>query len=92
MNVQERRVCRRFTLNHPVMIQAGKEAVHLAEILDAGIDGLRIRLTDQSGFKVGHDVDIACLPSTKHSGAFKHRCQVAWEDSENLEVGLKYLQ
>jgi len=88
----ERRDCKRFTLNHPVMMGTGSDSGHLAEILDAGVQGMRVRMTNQSGFQVGQEVDIACLSQQDQIDALTLRCRVAWEDVENLEVGLKYLQ
>ncbi len=92
MNSRERRSCRRFTLNHPVLMGTGGDRGHLAEILDAGAEGMRVRMTNQSGFQVGHEVDIACLSRQSPADTVNLRCRVAWEDAENLEVGLTYLQ
>ena len=92
MHSRERRACRRFTLNHPVLMGTSGDIGHLAEILDAGVEGMRVRMTNQSGFQVGHEVDIACLSRKNHADTVNLRCRVAWEDTENLEVGLTYLQ
>ena len=88
----ERRGCKRFTLNHPIMLGTGNgSSEHLAEILDAGVKGMRVRLTNQTGFQVGQEMDIVCFPQRDVS-PLTLRCRVAWEDADNLEVGLKYLQ
>ena len=92
MNSRERRACRRFTLNHPVLMGTGGDGGHLAEILDAGVEGMRVRMTNQSGFQVGHQVDITCLSRQDQADTVNLRCRVAWEDAENFEVGLTYLQ
>ncbi|MCF6186347.1 MAG: PilZ domain-containing protein [Desulfobulbaceae bacterium] len=92
MQSRERRACLRFTLNHPVLMGTGEDWGHLAEIIDAGVEGMRVRMTNQSGFQVGHEVDIACLSRQDQADTVNLRCRVAWEDAENLEVGLTYLQ
>ncbi len=91
MDNRERRECKRFTLNHPVTIGTSESNGHLAEIVDAGVQGMRVRMTNQSGFRVGHDVDVSCTPQQDQAETIKLRCRVAWEDAENLEVGLSYL-
>lgn len=92
MQSRERRTCRRYTLNHPVVMGTGEDGEHLAEILDAGTKGMRVRMTNQSGFEVGNEIDISCLSRRHQDDTLKLHCRVAWEDSENLEVGLIYLQ
>lgn len=92
MVANERRESKRFTLNHPVMMGTGGDNRHLAEILDAGVQGMRVRLTNQADVQVGHEIDIACLPQEGRFDGLSLRCRVAWENTENLEVGLKYLQ
>ena len=92
MVANERRENKRFTLNHPVMMGTADDSNHLAEILDAGVQGMRVRLTNQAGLQVGHEIVIACLPGQGQVDGLSLRCRVAWEDAENLEVVLKYLQ
>ena len=91
MDIRERRECKRFTLNHPVTMGTNESDGHLAEIVDAGLQGMRVRMTNQSGFQVGHEVDVSCMPRQSKSATLKIRCRVAWEDAENMEVGLSYL-
>lgn len=92
MITRERRGCKRFTLNHPVMMGTGASKDHLAEILDAGVLGMRVRITNQAGFEVGHVVDVSCLPLKNMKDTTNLRCRVAWEDAENMEMGLTYMQ
>ncbi len=66
--------------------------VRLAEILDAGERGLRVRVTGQSGLQVGHEVEIFSLSAYKRTGASKLQCSIAWQDNDNFEIGLRYLQ
>ena len=42
----ERRDCKRFTLNHPVMMGASKDSRRLAEILDVSVLGMRVRMSN----------------------------------------------
>ncbi len=92
MHSQERRSCKRARLNHPVMMGIDGRIVRLAEILDAGERGLRVRVTGQSGLQVGHEVEIFSLSAYKRLDASKLQCSIAWQDSDNFEVGLQYLQ
>ncbi len=86
----ERRYCKRVLLNPPIKIGMVNDSKHRGEILDASVQGLRVRMT-QSRFHVGQEVDIACLP---HQGQITEpapfHCLVVWENAKNLEVGLKY--
>ncbi len=79
-------------MHHPVMMGSDKKNIHLAEILDAGVKGMRVRVTNQTGFQVGREVEVSSLPLHNRAGGITLHCQVAWEDAENFEVGLKYLQ
>jgi len=89
----ERRQCKRFRLNHPIMMGTNKTEPRLAEIIDAGTRGLRIRVTNQEGLRVGREVDLSCLGlARKGRRDLRLRCRVAWEDPENFEVGLDYIQ
>ncbi|MEA3468577.1 MAG: PilZ domain-containing protein [Thermodesulfobacteriota bacterium] len=88
----ERRDCKRFALNHPVMMGASKDSRHLAEILDVSVLGMRVRMSNQSVFNVGQEVNVACLPQQNQTDTQIFRCCVVWENAGNLEVGLKYLQ
>ncbi len=92
MHSQERRSCKRARLNHPVMMGIDGRIMRLAEILDAGKKGLRVRVTGQSGLQVGHEVEIFSLSAYKRLDASRFRCSIAWQDSDNFEVGLQYIQ
>ena len=92
MNSQERRFSNRVRLNHPIMIRIDGDVVQPAEILDAGDLGLRVRVTGQTSLQVGHEVEIASLSSYKRTHASRLKCCIAWQDMDNSEVGLKYLQ
>ncbi|MEN8189050.1 MAG: PilZ domain-containing protein [Thermodesulfobacteriota bacterium] len=86
----ERRDCRRIALNHAVMMGVGDGFGQRGEIVDASVQGMRVRTT-QSGFYVGQEVDISCLSQQAPIAVQPFRCRVVWENANNLEVGLKYL-
>ena len=65
---------------------------HLAEIIDAGTRGLRVRVTNQQGLSVGREVQLNCMRLRDPRQGVNLRCRVAWEDAENHEVGLDYIQ
>ncbi len=92
MKTQERRSGKRARLNHSVMMGIDGRIVRLAEILDAGEQGLRVRVTGQTGLQVGHEVEISSLSAYKRIDASRLLCRIAWQDIDNFEVGLKYLQ
>ena len=92
MHSRERRSCKRARLNHPVMMGIDGRVMRLAEILDAGERGLRVRVTGQSGLRVGREVEISSLSSYKRLDAFRLQCSIAWQDMDNFEVGLQYIQ
>jgi len=92
MNAEERRDCRRCALHHPVMMGRNNNNKHLAEILDVGAKGMRVRVIGQLGLQVGHEVEISSLSAYKRLDASRLQCRVAWQDLDNFEVGLKYLQ
>jgi hypothetical protein len=65
---------------------------HLAEILDAGAKGMRVRVLGQADLEVGHEVEISSLSAHRRIDASRLQCSVAWRNPDNFEVGLKYLQ
>ena len=89
---QERRSGKRAQLNHPVMMGIEGRTMRLAEIIDAGQKGLRVRVTGQSGLQVGREVEIFSLSAYKRLDASRLQCCIAWQDRDNFEVGLQYLQ
>ena len=88
----ERRECKRIALNHPVLIGEGQYIGQRGEILDASVQGMRVRITE-SCFCVGQEVNITSLPQRGDSvKLLPLRCRVVWENAEDFEVGLECLQ
>ena len=88
----ERRECKRIVLNHPVLMGEGHHNGQRGEILDASVQGMRVRIT-QSCFHVGQEVNITSLPQQGDIVKLQpFRCRVVWENAGNLEVGLECLQ
>jgi hypothetical protein len=92
MIFNERRKCKRIALNHPVLMGEGHSNGQRGEILDASVQGMRVRIT-QSCFYVGQELNITSLPLQDDVvELLPFRCRVVWENAENLEVGLECLQ
>jgi hypothetical protein len=53
--------------------------------------GMRVRVISQTGLQVGHEVDISSRSAYKQLDASRLQCRVAWQDSDNFEVGLTYI-
>ncbi len=101
MNERERRGCQRYPLHYPILLEVSGEdgtggEQHLAEILDAGVGGMRLQVTNQQLLRAGREVTIFCQPARRRRAdenwtIFELRCRVVWEDVENREVGLHYI-
>jgi len=101
MKGRERRGCQRYPLHYPVLLRIGGESgtggeQHLAEVLDAGVNGMRLQLTNHDLLRAGREVTIFCQPARRRQAdenwtVFELRCRVVWEDIENREVGLYYI-
>jgi hypothetical protein len=100
MAINERRKTGRYELNYPILLTDGTATggrVHLAQVLDAGTDGLRLLLAGADPLQVNSELNLACSPA-RDSGDDQGwhpvhlRCKVAWRDLENNQVGLAYIQ
>ncbi|NOQ45937.1 MAG: hypothetical protein GQ559_04580 [Desulfobulbaceae bacterium] len=100
MNTRERRSCHRYPLNYPVLLNTsykeGDAEGHLAEIIDAGVNGMRLLVTTSNALQVGRELIVFCLPAEERTGstwrAIELRCRVVWKNGDNHEVGLHYIQ
>ena len=96
----ERRDTKRYELNYPVLLSEGTAPTgraHLAQILDAGIDGIRLLLAGANPLQVGSELHLSCSPARDaEKGQGWHpvhfRCKVAWQDLEKSQIGLVYIQ
>ncbi len=95
----ERRTASRFELNYPILLTEGTESsgrAHLAQVLDAGIDGIRLLLAGANPLQVGSELNLTCSPArdsqSKQEWRPVHlRCKVAWQDLDNNQIGLSYI-
>ena len=88
MSDRERRSCRRYRLYYPIYLHTIGQPPHLAEIVDAGRKGVRIRLTNH--YQLSLDQEII-LQGAIHSNLQNLCCRVAWQNPEHLEVGVVYI-
>ncbi|BCO10851.1 hypothetical protein GF1_32270 [Desulfolithobacter dissulfuricans] len=100
MSAQDRRSSYRYQLYYPINMRVARSSSeddwHLAEILDAGRNGVRLLVTGGESLPVGSELEFASLPSPREENGrgrrSEFRCRVVWEDSENHLVGLTYIQ
>lgn len=99
----ERRTANRYKFNNNFPILLSEETtptgrMHLAQVLDAGKNGMRLLLTDSNPLlQIGSELNLSCSPgrdSEKAQGLepVLFRCKVAWQDLDNNQIGLSYIQ
>jgi hypothetical protein len=96
MSTVDRRQYPRFALNYPVQMQLAGHPVHFSvRILDAGIDGMRLELSDSEQLRVGQQLDITCksfgLSSSANGVIVDFQCRVIWEDEHRRQFGIALL-
>ncbi len=91
----------KFNNNYPILLteeSTPTERIHLAQVLDAGKDGIRLLLAGSNPLlQIGSELNLSCSPArdtekTKESQPVRFRCKVAWQDLENNQIGLTYIQ
>ena len=90
----------KFDYNYPILLAEGKKStgrVHLAQVLDAGKDGMRLLLAGSNPLQIGSELNLSCSPAPdckKGQGLHpvRFRCKVAWQDLDNNQIGLTYIQ
>jgi hypothetical protein len=100
MQNPERRDTSRYELNYPILLSEGtmdRNRAHLAQVLDAGSDGMRLLMAGVNPLRVGSELDLACSPARDAQDGrdwkpIRLRCRVAWQDLENNQIGLTYIQ
>jgi len=100
MQNSERRDTYRYELNYPVLLSEGTldlDRAHLAQVLDAGSKGMRLLMAGANPLQIGTELELACSPArdADEGASWKPvhmRCRVAWQDLENNQIGLTYIQ
>lgn len=90
----------KFNYNYPILLTEGTSStgrVHLAQVLDAGIDGMRLLLAGSNPLQIGCELNLSCSPARESKKGQRlypvhFRCKVAWQDLENNQIGLTYIQ
>ena len=90
----------KFNYNYPIMLTEGTTPtgrVHLAQVLDAGIDGMRLLLAGSNPLQIGSELNLSCSPADDNTNGqglqpVHLRCKVAWQDLDNNQIGLTYIQ
>ena len=90
----------KFNYNYSILIREGTtptERVHLAQVLDAGIDGMRLLLAGSNPLQIGSELNLSCRAArdnekSQELPSVHFRCKVAWQDLDNNQIGLTYIQ
>ena len=102
MDPQERRHCHRYRMHYPIIVSSpraieNEKGWHYGEILDAGKDGIRMRVADFGSLPAGTRLQLVCQPAENERP--NNRCMpvaiqgiVVWEDKRNQEFALAYVQ
>ena len=96
----ERRRVNRYEINYPILLtenSGNTDRAHLAQVLDAGTDGMRLLLAGANQLQVGSELNLSCSPARDRNDEQQWRpvhlrCRVAWQDLDNNQVGLTYIQ
>jgi hypothetical protein len=98
---QERRSCRRYSINFPVIISSTRalessEGYHYGKILDAGKEGVRIRVENFGSLAVGSILQMVCQPAANRRP--NNKCmpvpikgRVVWQDAQSKQFALQYM-
>ena len=89
----------RYELNYPIMVSEGttsNKQSFLAQILDAGLDGMCLLMAGANPLQTGSELHLSCSPArdSEHGTTWKpvhFRCKVAWQDLETSQIGLTYV-
>jgi hypothetical protein len=102
MDAQERRQCQRYQLRYPIVVSSSRaincaEGWHFGEILDAGRNGIRLRVHNFGALRVGAKLQLICQPASNFGP--NNDCmpipiqgRVIWENAHTGEFALRYLQ
>ena len=102
MQVSERRQCKRYKLNYPIIVSSSRaienpDGYHYGEIIDAGKNGMRLHLDNVGNVSIGADLKLLCQPAKDNTP--DNKCmpvaikgKVVWLDSEANQFALMYTQ
>ena len=96
----EQRNTNRHELNYAILFTEGTlptGRAHLAQVLDAGTEGMRLLMAGANPLQVGSELKLSCSPARDSEDGqgwrpVHFRCKVAWQDLDNNQVGLTYIQ
>ena len=100
MDAQERRHCQRYRLDYPIIVSSpraimNEDGWHYGEILDAGRNGIRLRVNNFGSLPIGTRLQLVCQPAANHQP--DNRCmpvpiegRVVWENPHTHEFALIY--
>lgn len=100
MHEKERRQCHRYQLNYPIIVSSARamdrqEGWHYGEVLDAGKDGIRLRIEGFGTLRVGTELKLVCQPVSDNRP--NNKCmpvpihgRVVWEDEQTNQFALLY--
>ena len=100
MKEMERRHCQRYQLNYPIIVSSSRgienpEGWHHGEILDAGKNGIRLRLDNFGALSIGTDLQLVCQPAAGNEP--NNKCtpvaiqgKVVWLDAQANQFALQY--
>ncbi len=102
MDSKERRHCQRYPVHYPIILSShraigSEQGWHHGVIIDAGKDGIRLRVDDFGSIPIGSTLRLICQPVTDNGP--DNRClptpiqgKVVWQDSANQEFAMAYTQ
>ena len=102
MDTQERRQCPRYQLRYPIIVSSSRaincaEGWHFGEILDAGRNGIRLRVHNFGTLRAGTELQLICQPASNFGP--NNDCmpipiqgRVIWKNAFTEEFALRYLQ
>ena len=100
MGESERRHCQRYQLNYPIIVSSVRaldrpEGWHAGEVLDAGKNGIRLRIEGFGALDVGTELRLVCQPVRDNQP--NNKCmpvaiqgRVVWEDKQSNQFALIY--
>jgi len=96
----ERRQCQRYQLNYRIIVSSTRamdspDGWHFGEVLDAGKNGIRLRIHGFGTIDVGTELQLVCQPVSDNQP--NNKCmpvpihgRVVWEDEQSNQFALIY--
>lgn len=97
--MKNKRDANRYELNYPIRLsESASPADHsfLAQILDAGLDGMRLLMAGANPLQRGCVLHLCCAPARENDNGQEWHpvqlcCKVAWQNLETNQIGLTYI-